>query len=329
MALALPNAFYAPGVLAAQHAPDRAHGHGHDALPSVTTAYGARAWRSPFTFVTAPRLLAGQEAAVWSGILDAAATRPGLLRLERLPFDAASYRPFVEASEALGLARAVVRAFERPMLDAGQTFDGLEARWSRGRRRNLRRAQAELSGLGGVRLDCATRPLAVQRAFATFCAIEHSGWKGRAGTALEQHEADRRAFGEALRALATQDNCRIHTLLVDGRPIASGIVLLDAPHAFYAKIAYDEAFARASPGTVLSVGVTRELLSDPTVSLADSCATEGNAMIAWMWPDRRPLADVLVATRPATPPFAVEGAARLFQAAHEAREGVKRVLGRR
>ena len=148
---------------------------------------------------------------------------------------------------------------------------------------------------------CATRPAAVAEAFDVFCAIERSGWKGRAGTALQQHPADARAFGQALGAMAALDACQIHTLLVDERPVAAGIVLLDAPHAYYAKIAYDEAFARVSPGMTLSAEVTRRLIAEPGITLADSCSSEGNDMIAWMWPDRRPLADVVVATRPAIP----------------------------
>ena len=326
---AQPNAFYARCVLAAHGAPRDARTHDYAALPHVRTPYGARAWRSPYTFLTAPRAAAGAAGDAWRTILSAEATPPGLLRLELLPRDAQSWQPFAEACTALGLAHALVRGFERPMLDTAPDWPALEARLSRQRRRNLRRAEAGLAARGRLRFARATHPVAVAEAFDVFCAIERSGWKGRAGTALGQHPADALAFGNALGAMAQEDAARVHTLLVDERPVAAGIVLLDAPHAFYAKIAYDEAFARASPGVALSAEVTRGLIAEPGITLADSCSSEGNDMIAWMWPDRRPLADVVVATRPAIPRTAVEAAARALRAAYEAREAVKWMLGRR
>jgi hypothetical protein len=92
--------------------------------------------------------------------------------------------------------------------------------------------------------------------------------------------------------------------MVDGRAIAAAIVLRSGRCAWFWKIAYDEAFARYSPGVMLTVELTHELLDDPGVTRADSCATANHAMIDHLWRERIPLCDRLIAVRP-QPPFAL------------------------
>ena len=48
----------------------------------------------------------------------------------------------------------------------------------------------------------------------------------------------------------------------DGHPVAASITLRSGNAAWFWKIAYDEAFARASPGVQLTLDLTRDLLAD-------------------------------------------------------------------
>ena len=104
--------------------------------------------------------------------------------------------------------------------------------------------------------------------------------------------------------LAAEGKAAINRILVDGRAIAATIVLHSGRCAWFWKIAYDEAFARYSPGVMLTVELTRELLDDVKVTCADSCATANHAMIDHLWRERLPLCDRLIAARP-HPPFAL------------------------
>ncbi len=319
MSQPLPNAFYSACVLAAHHAPD----HANDGLPFVRTRWGARAWRSPYTFLTAPRLFGISTQASWEEALSPHVTPPGLLRFELLPGDRPSHAPFAAACDALGLATATVRRFERPMLDATLTPEAWRAGLSRQRRKSLRKGRAGLEALGALAVHRHTNAAGIASAYQAFLTLERAGWKGRRGTALDQIPEHRHAFGAALSGLAARRACEIHTLTLNGKPIAAGIVLLDPPHAFYAKIAYDETVARHSPGALLSEALTEVFLDHPRVTLLDSCASEGNDMIDWLWPQRRPILDVVVASRPAIPAPVVEAGAVLFRAKYEARETAK------
>src|SRR5947209_6253684 len=61
------------------------------------------------------------------------------------------------------------------------------------------------------------------------------------------------------------------------------------------KIAYDESFARSSPGVQLTLDLTRDLLADTVLAQTDSCATADHPMIDHLWAERLALADLLIA----------------------------------
>ena len=98
----------------------------------------------------------------------------------------------------------------------------------------------------------------------------------------------------AVAQLAREGKARIAELLLDGRAVASLLLLQSKDTIWTWKIAYDEAIARASPGVQLILHVTRMLLDDPAVGRADSCAAPDHPMINRIWRERLPLADRLI-----------------------------------
>ena len=93
-----------------------------------------------------------------------------------------------------------------------------------------------------------------------------------------------------------------------GRPLAATITLRSGTTAWFWKIAYEEEVARASPGVQLTLDVTEQLLAQPDVLRADSCATADHPMIDHLWRERLALADLMIAP----------SAAALGQFAHHA-----------
>ena len=82
--------------------------------------------------------------------------------------------------------------------------------------------------------------------------------------------------------------------------IAATIILRSGRSAWFWKTAFDETFARFSPGVMLSVVLTDELLEDPSIVRTDSCATADHPMIDHVWRERLALCDRLIAVRPQT-----------------------------
>jgi hypothetical protein len=153
--------------------------------------------------------------------------------------------------------------------------------------KELRRQRRRLAEQGEVTFAPGT--------LGDFLALEASGWKGRAGTAAKDHDAIRDFMQRALGALSADGNARIDTLTQGGKPLAATITLRSGSSAWFWKIAYDEAFARASPGVQISLDLTDALLADERIARVDSCATADHPMIDHLWRERLSLADVLIA----------------------------------
>jgi len=81
---------------------------------------------------------------------------------------------------------------------------------------------------------------------------------------------------------------------------------LAAPGSFAFKIAYDERYAKYSPGLLLEVFNTQHiLLSCPQIAWMDSCADPGHFMIERLWPGRRQIGRQVVCGRGLVPRAAV------------------------
>jgi hypothetical protein len=135
------------------------------------------------------------------------------------------------------------------------------------------------------------------------------GWKGRAGTAALGHDAIRGFVERAIAGLAADDKARVDRLRWAERTIAAAITLRSGSAGWTWKIAYDEAFARSSPGVQLMLDVTDALLEEKSLVRIDSCATPDHPMIDRLWRERLAVADRLIAVR--TRPRAFATACRL------------------
>jgi hypothetical protein len=166
------------------------------------------------------------------------------------------------------------------------------------KRGELRRQRRRLGDGGVVMSSSVGEAAAITRALDDFFAIEASGWKGRAGTAARSDADVRKFMQAAVIALAGEGKARIDRLFVDARAIAAIVTLKSGSAVWGWKIAYDESFARFSPGVQVLVDLTERLLEDATVARADSCATPDHPMIDHIWRERLTLADRLIRIGP-------------------------------
>ncbi|AUC98160.1 GNAT family N-acetyltransferase [Bradyrhizobium sp. SK17] len=230
-----------------------------------------------------------------------------------------------------GLQPRVLSAYQRAQLDATRDADDLlrDALGSK-KLKELRRQRHRLSEHGAVRFDVARTPRAVAAALETFLALEAGGWKGKRGTALSQHAGDAAFIRRATSAMAETGRCEIITLHAGGTPVAAGIVVRHQDRAFFFKIGIDERFARHSPGTQLTLDLTRHLCADPAINSADSTAAPGHPMIDPIWRGRFAIGDVLLPLRRRDPLVgAIHAALTLNNVAYEAARGAVRLIRRR
>ncbi|HKX88833.1 MAG TPA: GNAT family N-acetyltransferase, partial [Sphingopyxis sp.] len=113
-------------------------------------------------------------------------------------------------------------------------------------------------------------------------------WKGRAGSALASHGDTEAWFRAVLAAAADAGRLDMRALDLDGRPLAMLVNFLCPPGGFSFKTAFDEDYARFSPGVLLQQA-NLDLLDDRRIAWVDSCAAPGHPMIDSVWRERRRL----------------------------------------
>lgn len=185
------------------------------------------------------------------------------------------------------------RALFCPATDAEQY---LENALPLKQRKGLKRREAQLGMNGKLEYVSLERDGDVQSWIAGFLDLEAGGWKGREGSALACDEGNRTFFNAITTAAFQRDRLVMLALYLNERPIAYRCSLLAEPGAFSFKIAYDEGYARYSPGVLLHVENIRYLHSRPEIRWMDSCTSPDNSMLNQLWPDRRALTTLVVGT---------------------------------
>ncbi|WP_244425454.1 GNAT family N-acetyltransferase [Bradyrhizobium sp. STM 3843] len=201
-----------------------------------------------------------------------------------------------------GLEPRVLQSYSRACLEAtGDGDDMLRDALGPKKLKELRRQRHRLAEHGPVSFDIARTPRQVALALEAFLELEASGWKGRRGTALIQHEGDAAFIRRAAPALAANNQCEVVTLRSGDTAVASGVVLRHQSRAFFFKLGVDERYAKYSPGVQLTIALTRHLCADPAIASADSTAAPDHPMINPIWRGRLAIGDVLLPLRARDP----------------------------
>jgi CelD/BcsL family acetyltransferase involved in cellulose biosynthesis len=285
-------------------------------------------WTHPFAPLGVPLVepeAAEPGIAAWLAYLAGHTELPGLLLLPLLPEDG----PFTAAlAPILRRARMPAAAFNRHRRALLAPPDAERAHYierSLGGRRlkELRRIGRRLAECGALLFTATAEPHALDAALDDFLLVEASGWKGAAGSAALADAEVCDFVRTALHGLAREGKVAINRILLDGGAIAAAITLRSGDSAWFWKIAYDERFARFSPGVLLTLALTENLLDDAAVLCADSCASADHPMIDHIWRERLPLCDLMVALRPRAPFWRAQRLERLRGAAIAALKQVR------
>lgn len=120
-------------------------------------------------------------------------------------------------------------------------------------RANLRKAHNRLlePGMSRFRFDWLTAERATAQHLDSFLQLEASGWKGRAGSAIEQNGRLRCFYKKLAENTSRLGWLEWHFMSLDEKPIAAHLAIRLGRSLCLIKIAYDESHARLSPGNLL------------------------------------------------------------------------------
>lgn len=259
-----------------------------------------RSWMHRYCYLGAPLVGQGQERAVIAalfGWMNEAEQSRQLVRLELLPADGALRRAITdevwERQWPLFLAEASTRAYFRPAATAEAFINGA---LKNKRRREVRRQRSRLGETGRLEFTELQDPAQVREWADEYIELESRGWKGREQVSVGSRARDVQFFRDILRHAALRDRLMMLALRLDGRAVAMKVNLLSPNGGSFAmKIAYDESFARYSPGVQLELENIARLHQRTDVAWMDSCASPNRWMVNHLWGDRREFHSLVIA----------------------------------
>lgn len=244
-------------------------------------------WVHANAFLGMPLLRAGDEAPAMAAMLaclDKAPGLPPLLHLTAIVEDGAAHRALAKvAARPIATALRHERALLASALGPGAYY---EATVRKKKRKELKRLANRLAELGPVVTTRLTPADDLAEWAAAFLALEASGWKGREGSALGSDAAKRGFFADALAGARDAGRLEILRMAVGERTIAMLVNFLCPPGSASFKIAYDEDYARFSPGVLIQIE-NYGILDRPGIAWMDSCAAANHPMIDSLWAQRR------------------------------------------
>lgn len=198
------------------------------------------------------------------------------------------------AARSAGAVLRVYESWERPVVLRRRSLRADERRSGKFLRnvRRLRRRLAAREG-GPVQLTDRSRTAG---AVDVLLSLESSGYKGAAGLAVGAVPGEREWFVAMCDGFRRQGRLHLYTLDVGRRVVAAQLLLRGDRGFFSLKTAYDERFAPYSPGIQLHLDVMERAGEATDAEWIDTCTYPGNETLLRLYPDRRSVASVVVAT---------------------------------
>ena len=255
-------------------------------------APAARLWAHDYAPLGLPLVDRGEVDAAVTTLVDGLAAH-GSLIVPDLPLEGPVAAAFMEAATRAGRPVDILDRHQRATLDRSLPADRRTALPAK-RRKEFGRQMRRLADHGHVSIETRVEPAEVRSHFEVFMALEAAGWKGKRGSALISSAMTAGFAREIVRVLADAGAARIDSIDVDHQPIAMVVTFAAGETAFAWKIAYDETYARYSPGAQLMLEVAGGIFSDPTIRQIDSCASADHPMIDHLWSGRMTLGTLVI-----------------------------------
>jgi CelD/BcsL family acetyltransferase involved in cellulose biosynthesis len=249
-------------------------------------------WRTPYSFLGTPLVAEGAERVLPRLVSEVQRGRlSGVTMLDQISRESVAWQAMEDGIGRGELVAVARRDFDRAAF--APEGDNPQLPLSSRRRADLRRTRRRLEELLGgdvelVQVDSAGGGV------DEFLALEASGWKGDAGTALSASASHARFFADLCRGFARQGRLEMMALRCAGRTLAMATLLAARNSRYAFKMAFDEEFRKQAPGAQLIVEFT-EHPRDGGAHYMDSCADPDNEIMNRLWPDRRALVSVALA----------------------------------
>lgn len=262
----------------------------------------AAMWRHIHCFLSSPLIRADVAQPVLRGFLEFITRGPlqvGIVDWDTVPGEGAFHAEWIEAARSMHAAWHLADVHRRALFVRRSDAEEFLSDWPRKRRQEITRLERRLSEQGTLQIRLYESGSDVEPWCDRFLNLEARGWKGAEGTAIGSIPSQRAFFCEALERAAVADQLQILSLELGGAPLAMKCNFLTHDGGFSFKIAFDEAWSKYSPGTILEKATVEHLHNSRfrgrPIRWMDSCAAPDHPMIDSLWPDRRVIQSMALA----------------------------------
>jgi CelD/BcsL family acetyltransferase involved in cellulose biosynthesis len=210
-----------------------------------------------------------------------------------LPSDAGFHGRWADA--LIGRYLLVLNEHPRGLQTRAPSFESyVSSQLSRKRYQAICRGQRRLEELGASVFRQIESSADVDSWVEQFLQLESQGWKGREGGAMANTAEDAHYFRKLVCAGFVQNRARLLSLDLNGRQIAMKLVLTCEDGGYSFKIAYDESFAKYSPGVILELEDLRSWHAGGKINWIDSCASPRHPLFDLISNERRAIRRTLI-----------------------------------
>jgi hypothetical protein len=143
----------------------------------------------------------------------------------------------------------------------------------------------------------ASEGIALRDAVEIYLAMEASGQRGRAGTAMMMQTRTGTFLRAATRGLGRGHHCRTMMLMQGEIPMAIALIYESSRTAWLVDLVRDEAFARYAPDEFLTLALMERQSRRNRIGFTQFCSTSARAELDQLWPEEFAMADILVGPR--------------------------------
>ena len=253
-------------------------------------------WKHPYGLLGTPLVRAGRLPDFVAAIREYLRGSPlGPFLALRQALDADVANGIRSATSSGSSALTFERTAERAALMRRAASESPLSSMKPRRRRELEKRHQRMCDEMGEPLSVLDRS-GDRDAVEEFLTLEASGWKGTEGTAMRTAgHAD--VFRSLCRNFAARESLQLLSLESAGRVLAMQCNFSSNGRLFNFKVTYDEELKRFAPGILLEVEAMRIFQSERDEEVFDSCADPNDDLMNRLWPDRLPLASVVLGPR--------------------------------
>jgi CelD/BcsL family acetyltransferase involved in cellulose biosynthesis len=179
-----------------------------------------------------------------------------LLEIRRLPEGDEAIPALTAAARSAGRWSVVEPDITSPIVDTTGTLDEYRETTTRGKwHKNLRRLYRKLQRDHAAQLDLIEAPSDLDTELTEGFAVESSGWKREAGTAVLSRPENEAYYRSLARRFHDRGELRVSSIRVDGRMIAWDLGILRSNRLYSPKSGYLEEFRSLGPGLILELAM--------------------------------------------------------------------------